>query len=50
MCIRDRSKAAPTSSATASKSYTTLASEMLSSAASVLSDSGDGGTLVDMLA
>lgn len=44
------SKAAPTSSATASKSYTTLASEMLSSAASVLSDSGDGGTLVDMLA
>jgi len=33
-----------------SKSYATLASEMLTSAASILSDSGDGGTLVDMLA
>lgn len=32
------------------KSYSTVASEMLSSAASLLSDSGDGGTLVDMLA
>jgi hypothetical protein len=31
-------------------SYSTVASEMLSSAASLLSDSGDGGTLVDMLA
>lgn len=39
-----------TSSTKASKSYTTLSSELLSSAASVLSDSGDGGTLVDMLA
>jgi hypothetical protein len=40
------------SSTTAStkKSYTTLASEMSGSAASVLSDSGAGGSLVDMLA
>jgi hypothetical protein len=44
------SKAAATSSTTASKSYTTVASEGLSSAASILSDSGEGGTLVDMLA
>jgi hypothetical protein len=44
------STSAATSSATASKSYTTIASELLSSAASLLSDSGDGGTLVDMLA
>lgn len=41
-----------TSSSTAktSKSYTTVASEMSSSAASLLSDSGVGGSLVDMLA
>lgn len=38
------------SSSTAKTSYTTLASEMSSSAASLLSDSGVGGTLVDMLA
>jgi hypothetical protein len=38
------------SPAKVSKSYTTLASETLSNAASLLSDSGDGGTLVDMLA
>jgi hypothetical protein len=44
------STATATSSTTASKSYTTVASEVLSSAASLLSDSGDGGTLVDMLA
>lgn len=44
-----------TSSATSSntktaKSYTTPATEMLSTAASLLSDSGAGGSLVDMLA
>jgi len=39
-----------TSSAKSTKSYTTVASEIRSSAASVLSDSGAGGTLVDMLA
>jgi len=39
-----------TSTANSKKSYSTVASEMLSSAASLLSDSGDGGTLVDMLA
>jgi hypothetical protein len=38
------------SSAKAPKSYTTVASLVASSAASVLSDSGDGGSLVDMLA
>jgi hypothetical protein len=37
-------------SAAAKKSYTTAASESLQSAASVFSDSGVGGTLVDMLA
>jgi hypothetical protein len=37
-------------STAAKKSYTTVASEMLNSASSLLSDSGDGGTLVDMLA
>jgi hypothetical protein len=40
----------PTSRANGKKSYSTEASEMLSSASSLLSDSGDGGTLVDMLA
>jgi hypothetical protein len=44
------SAATATNSTTASKSYTTVASEVLSSAASLLSDSGEGGTLVDMLA
>jgi hypothetical protein len=39
-----------TSSAKSSKSYSTLGSEISSSAASLLSDSGVGGTLVDMLA
>jgi hypothetical protein len=39
-----------TSSAKSTKSYTTVASEIGSSAASVLSDSGAGGTLVNMLA
>jgi hypothetical protein len=39
-----------TSSSSSKTSYTTLASEMSSSAASLLSDSGVGGTLVDMLA
>lgn len=39
-----------TSTANSKKSYSTEASEMLSSASSLLSDSGDGGTLVDMLA
>lgn len=39
-----------TSAADGKKSYSTVASEMLNSAASLLSDSGDGGTLVDMLA
>ena len=39
-----------TSRANGKKSYSTEASEMLSSASSLLSDSGDGGTLVDMLA
>jgi hypothetical protein len=43
------SKSTSTSTST-KKSYTTLASETSSSAASVLSDSGAGGTLVDMLA
>lgn len=38
-----------TTSTTAAKSYTTVASEMLGSAASLLSDSGVGGSLVDML-
>jgi hypothetical protein len=38
------------STAKTSKSYTTLASETAGSAASVLSDSGAGGSLVDMLA
>jgi hypothetical protein len=38
------------SSAKVTKSYTTVASEIVSTAASVLSDSGAGGTLVDMLA
>ncbi len=44
------STAGSSSSSTSTKSYTTVASEMLSSASSLLSDSGDGGTLVDMLA
>jgi hypothetical protein len=47
------SSAASTKSAassTSTTSYTTLASEMSSSAASLLSDSGVGGTLIDMLA
>ena len=46
------SSSASTSSTAAktSKSYTTVASEAASSAASVLSDAGVGGTLVDMLA
>jgi hypothetical protein len=39
-----------TSRANGKKSYSTEASEMLSSASSLLSDSGDGGSLVDMLA
>jgi hypothetical protein len=39
-----------TSTAKTSTSYSTLASETASSAASVLSDSGAGGTLVDLLA
>jgi hypothetical protein len=39
-----------TTAASTKKSYTTLASETSSSAASVLSDSGVGGSLVDMLA
>lgn len=39
-----------TTTAKTSKSYTTLGSELSSSAASLLSDSGAGGTLVDMLA
>lgn len=39
-----------TSTANNKRSYSTVTSEMLSSAASLLSDSGDGGTLVDMLA
>ncbi len=43
------STAGSSSSSTSTKSYTTVASEMLSSASSLLSDSGDGGTLVDML-
>ena len=45
------SKSSTTSSAssTAKKSYTTTSSLMQSTAASVLSDSGAGGTLVDML-
>lgn len=38
------------SSSASQKSYTTLNSELLSTAASVLSDSGAGGSLVDMLA
>jgi trimeric autotransporter adhesin len=38
------------SSSNAKTSYTTVSSEMSSSAASLLSDSGVGGTLVDMLA
>ncbi len=38
------------SSTKSTESYTTVASEIGSSAASVLSDSGAGGTLVDMLA
>jgi hypothetical protein len=38
------------STAKTPKSYTTVASLVAGSAASVLSDSGDGGTLVDMLA
>jgi hypothetical protein len=44
------SKGNSTSTANSKKSYSTVASEMLSSAASLLSESGDGGTLVDMLA
>lgn len=44
------SKGSATSSAKSAKSYTTVASEIGSTAASVLSDSGAGGTLVDMLA
>jgi trimeric autotransporter adhesin len=44
------SSSSSSKSTAAKKSYTTVASEMLNSAASVLSDSGDGGTLVDMLA
>jgi hypothetical protein len=43
-------KSTSSSAAKTSTSYTTVASEMSSSAASLLSDSGDGGTLVDMLA
>jgi len=39
-----------TSSGSSKTSYTTVASEMSSSAASLLSDSGVGGTLVNMLA
>lgn len=38
------------SSGSSTTSFTTVASEMTSSAASLLSDSGVGGTLVDMLA
>ncbi|MGB6538819.1 MAG: hypothetical protein WBF58_22995 [Xanthobacteraceae bacterium] len=41
---------AATSATTARKSYTTVASETLGSATSLLADSGDGGTLVNMLA
>jgi len=44
------SKGAATEAAKASQSYTTLAAEVASSAATLLSDSGEGGTLVDMLA
>lgn len=41
---------ASTTSSSAKKSYTTVSSEMSSTAASVLSDSGASGNLVDMLA
>jgi hypothetical protein len=44
------SSSSTSSSAKVTKSYTTVASEIVSTAASVLSDSGAGGTLVDMLA
>ncbi|MGB7035045.1 MAG: hypothetical protein WBD71_05925, partial [Xanthobacteraceae bacterium] len=43
-------KSTSSSTAKTSKSYTTVASETSSSAASLLSDSGVGGNLVDMLA
>ena len=44
------SSTSPSSSTSTKKSYTTLASEISSGAASLLSDSGVGGTLVDLLA
>jgi hypothetical protein len=44
------SSTAKTSTASTAKSYTTVGSEISSSAASLLSDSGAGGSLVDMLA
>jgi hypothetical protein len=43
-------KTSSSTTAAAKKSYTTTSSEMLGSAASVLADSGAGGSLVDMLA
>ena len=44
------SASSATSAAKSTRSYTTLASEIAGSAASILSDSGVGGTLIDMLA
>ena len=45
-----QSSSKTSSTASTAKSYTTPATEMVSTAASLLSDSGAGGSLVDMLA
>jgi hypothetical protein len=45
-----KTSSAISSNTTTAKSYTTPATEMVSTAASLLSDSGAGGSLVDMLA